>query len=61
MITTRLPHAAARATATPCRWPPDLQLGELAAGLAAHSLLVHHPQDGAERAATAQLAPEEDV
>ena len=23
MMTTRLPKAAARATATPCRWPPD--------------------------------------
>ena len=62
-MTTLLPNAADRATATACRWPPDsdstgladvlqggdAQLAHVPLGLGPHVLAVQHPEHRAQR------------
>ena len=73
MITIRVPHAIARATATACRWPPErlttgwstdlipiFSRAHLLLGAAAHRLRVEEAEP-AERAGEVLLATEEEV
>ena len=75
MMMTRLPKAAARATATPWRWPPDSvstawlmswmvsspSLLSSAARVVAHPLEVQHPEDRPADARPASFAAQEQV
>ena len=74
MITSLRAHAAARATATPWRWPPDsvstawliermpiCRRLHLLVGLLPLALVVEHAQDAAQRTRAPLLATEEQV